>query len=79
MSVRQFYSDPARIYESTTLPDCEVWYCGPAEAADEATSGPREPGWYWWPCFPGCLLDGDPVGPFDSEAEAIADAQGDAQ
>ncbi len=27
-------------------------------------------------CFPGCLPDGDPNGPFDSEALAIADAQG---
>ena len=43
-----------------------------------------EPGWYWWSCFPGsydpstdpcCLPDGDPSGPFASEADAIADAQ----
>jgi hypothetical protein len=33
------------------------------------------PGWYWWSCFPGCLPDGDPSGPFATEAEAIADAQ----
>lgn len=34
------------------------------------------PGWYWWPCFPGCMPDSDtPNGPFDTEAEAIADAQ----
>lgn len=32
-------------------------------------------GWYWWPCFPGCLPDGDPVGPFETEAEALADAR----
>lgn len=32
-------------------------------------------GWYYWPCFPGCLPDGDPVGPFETEAEAIADAR----
>ena len=35
------------------------------------------PGWYWWACFPGCLPDGDAVGPFATEAEAIADAQDD--
>jgi hypothetical protein len=34
-----------------------------------------EPGWYWWPCFPGCLPDSDPVGPFDTEEEALADAR----
>ena len=32
-------------------------------------------GWYWWSCFPGCLPDGDPVGPFETAAEAKADAQ----
>jgi hypothetical protein len=32
-------------------------------------------GWYWWPCFPGCLPDSDPIGPFKTEAEALADAQ----
>jgi hypothetical protein len=36
---------------------------------------PMEAGWYWWACFPGCLPDSDPVGPFATEAEAIADAQ----
>lgn len=32
-------------------------------------------GWFWWACFPGCLPDGPPTGPFDSHAEALADAQ----
>ena len=32
-------------------------------------------GWYWWPCFPGCLPDGDPIGPFDYEQEAIDNAR----
>lgn len=32
------------------------------------------PGWHWWACFPGCLPDGEPMGPFDTEEEAIADA-----
>lgn len=35
-----------------------------------------EPGWYWWACFPGCLPDGEPSGPFATEQEAIDDAQG---
>jgi hypothetical protein len=33
------------------------------------------PGWYWQSCFSGCLPDGEPVGPFATEAEALADAQ----
>lgn len=36
---------------------------------------PRDEGWYWWACFPGCLPDSDPHGPFNTEREAIEDAQ----
>ena len=33
-------------------------------------------GHYWyWACFAGCLPDSEPIGPFVTEAEAIADAQ----
>ena len=31
-------------------------------------------GWYWQACFPGCLPDGDLMGPFSSESEAMEDA-----
>ena len=31
-------------------------------------------GYYWWSCFPGCLPDSDPVGPFKTESDAITDA-----
>lgn len=31
-------------------------------------------GWFWWSCFPGCMPDSDPFGPFATEAEAVADA-----
>jgi hypothetical protein len=34
-------------------------------------------GWYWWACFPGCLPDGEPMGPFETEQDAIESAQGD--
>lgn len=33
-------------------------------------------GWYWWACFPGCLPDGEPNGPFDTREAALADAEG---
>jgi hypothetical protein len=32
------------------------------------------PGWYWWACFPGCLPDGEPFGPFASSRHAHEDA-----
>lgn len=31
-------------------------------------------GWCWHTCFPGCMPDGDPSGPFDSSDEAYRDA-----
>lgn len=42
------------------------------------TNGDGEPlgaGWFYAYGFPGCLWDSDPVGPFDTEAEALADAR----
>lgn len=32
-------------------------------------------GWFWQTCFPGCLPDGYPMGPFETHAAAVADAQ----
>lgn len=32
-----------------------------------------ESGWYWWSCFPGCLPDSDPIGPFPSYSAAESD------
>ena len=32
-------------------------------------------GWFWWTCLPGCLPDGPAIGPFDTYAEALADAR----
>jgi len=28
-------------------------------------------GWYWQACFPGCLPDGDPMGPYPTESECM--------
>jgi hypothetical protein len=30
-------------------------------------------GWCWYYCLPGCMPDSGPNGPFETEAEAIAD------
>jgi len=35
----------------------------------------RPSGWYWWFCEPGCIPDGDPVGPFATEEDAQANAE----
>jgi hypothetical protein len=49
---------------------CEIWFtCGSADIGGDLKSG-----WYWQACFPGCLPDGEPEGPFETEALAIADA-----
>ena len=78
----QIYSDPERENDPYALPNIEVFGVSQMEVnynlanldhADEYTI--TESGWYWWSCFPGCLPDGDPNGPFATQAEAIADAQ----
>jgi hypothetical protein len=71
----QVYSDPSRENDKYALPDVEVWYAEEGEAGEDGDGEPMPAGWYWWSCFPGCLPDGDPMGPFDSEEEAIEDAQ----
>jgi len=41
---------------------------------DTISDNPAElAGFYWQACFPGCLPDGDPMGPFQTEVEAIED------
>jgi hypothetical protein len=79
----QAYSNPARENDPHALPDVEYFHM---TEADMRADGPDslwfdagtldlayEPGWYWWSCFPGCLPDGDPIGPFATEAECVAD------
>ena len=67
------YSTQDREEDEYGLPNVEVFYCQKGEYLidDEHVA---KAGWYWWACFPGCLPDGDPVGPFKTEAEATADA-----
>ena len=62
MSYHQFTNEQGDQYGSF-----EVFF-------DNADTGP---GFYWWPCFPGCLPDGEPIGPFQNEQEAITDALSD--
>jgi hypothetical protein len=76
------YSDPRRESDPHALPNVEVFRHNHEDAAffvirSCQTNPCGGTGWYWWPCLPSCLPDGDPNGPFETEAEAIADAQGD--
>lgn len=73
----QHYSDPKRASDPHALPDVEVFALDGSINDDvhDDEGKPLAPGWYWWACFPGCLPDGDPVGPFATEQEAIDDAQ----
>jgi hypothetical protein len=74
----QAYSDPSRAADPHALPDIEVFYAEAGEVFatgmdDDPNDSPA--GWYWWSCSPGCLPDGDPCGPFESEAAALMDAR----
>lgn len=71
----QHYSDPSRESDPHALPDVEVFYRRGQGRPDETEAS----GWYYWYCFPGCLPDSDPVGPFNSYDEALADAQESAE
>ncbi len=71
----QFYIDPSRESDPYALPNAETFYVSAKDARKPDQLSTLEPGWYWWACFPGCLPDGEPSGPFDTEEEAIADAR----
>ena len=79
----QAYSDPTRENDPHAMPDVEVFYveaddpqwCG--VDGDSTETLPK--GWYYWFCFPGCLPDSSPQGPFTTEAEALADAQSESE
>ena len=72
------YGDPRMADDPHALPDIEVfevWEGG--EPVEDCGGNLLDPGWYWWSCFPGCLPDGEAMGPFASEEEALADARED--
>lgn len=72
----QHYSNPARASNPHALPDVETFLV--RDSRDHVIGEDGEPlaaGWYWQACFPGCLPDSEPVGPFDTEDAALADAQ----
>lgn len=70
MTYRQFQDEDGQPYGSF-----ETFHVPEGATLLEGKYGHNyEGGWYWWPCFPGCLPDGEPTGPFESEDEAVCDA-----
>ena len=77
----QFYSNPNRMLDEHALPDIEVFFISEREASEsrgdaDAEGGDpvfTEAGYYWWTCFPGCLPDGDPNGPFPTMKACVDD------
>lgn len=64
------YSDPTRETDPHALPDVEVFTLGECKE-DHASEWFAGIGWYFAFGFPGCLWDSDPIGPFNTEQEAI--------
>lgn len=59
-------ADPeVRLGDTARCTDCQ----------DEPKVVLRHCGWFYWYCFPGCMPDSEPIGPFDTEADALADAR----
>lgn len=72
----QHYLDPQRESDPHALPDIETFRVKDGFPRVSGEDGEcLADGWYWWSCFPGCLPDSDPVGPFDTETDALADAR----
>lgn len=69
------YSDPKRAADPHALPDVEVYYLDATEAGVDDDGEPIGAGWFYAFGFPGCLHDSDPVGPYSTEAEALAAAR----
>lgn len=49
----------------------------PEQATGDDATEVLKGGWYWWPCYPGCLPDGEPTGPFLTSQRAFDSAIGD--
>jgi len=56
--------------DGAICPSCSN--CGPGLGTLIRTG---QTAWFYWACIPGCLPDSEPMGPFDSETEALADAR----
>lgn len=81
MTYYQFQSTDGEEYGSFEVFYADAATCADLGRGDAIVGVPAEerpvysPGYYWWAGFPGCLPDGDPVGPFPTEEAAIQDAR----
>ena len=77
----EFYTDPERENDPNALPDAEVFTVNASDCLPDTVfwnddeGEPFPSGFYWWARLPGCLADSDPIGPFDTEQQAIDDAR----
>lgn len=80
------YSDENRESETYALPDIEIFYVDKTMADEwneynnDWSSSTMEmtdytPGYYYQFCFPGCLPDSEPYGPYETEEDAIEAAR----
>ena len=70
----------AQEFWSAFVADDSTWLAQTmSEAIDvgfDAVEAARDlAGWYYWYCFPGCLPDSEPCGPYASETDAVEAAQ----
>lgn len=65
-----YYSEPHRESDPHALPDVQILHSSDMPETFLSQDG-GEPGFYFWFCFPGCLPDSDPFGPFDSAEAAL--------
>lgn len=40
---------------------------------------PNAAGWYYWFCFPGCMPEGEPIGPYETEQAAVEAMRGEVE
>ncbi len=69
---RAHYGDCPDCGQVVQSPDCTTGAC--YDCGDRVVRL-GQVGWFWWACFPGCLPDGEPMGPFETEQAAIDDAR----
>lgn len=62
------YSNPADANDPHRLPNIEVFH-----SSDYWEN--EEEGFYYWPCFPGCIPDAEAIGPFPTLEAAVEAAQ----
>jgi hypothetical protein len=79
----RYYSEPERENDPYSLPNVEVFYRDGSFTPGDAFSPEYNDGealgagWFYWFCLPGCLPDSDPMGPYDTEGEALQAARDD--